>query len=203
MRSIADQLLDQLHAQERVVAVLDAELEREPDRKKAAPPADPKPRTTNIKRPARVVEIKTAAATTANHSTDTTPAPKIPEPLVPADEIAERVIAPVRISLRSLFTLPWKTFIARTMLDHPDDSVRKNCEEADSRRKLRAVGERSELSPPDSWMKDAKIAGSYEELMEREDLWSKVYENSESRHQLESEFSRIRKKLRLKKRGAK
>jgi hypothetical protein len=52
-----------------------------------APPADPKPRNTEIKPRAPVVEIAKPAkpaATSENHSTDTTPAPRIP-----ADEIAE------------------------------------------------------------------------------------------------------------------
>jgi hypothetical protein len=68
MQSIADQLLDQLHVQQ-LVTEQNAELEQEPDLKKAAhptprrslepaPPADPKPRATDIKRLATVVEIR-------------------------------------------------------------------------------------------------------------------------------------------------
>jgi hypothetical protein len=68
MDGIVGQLFDQLHDQQRLVE-LAGELKREADLKKAAhptprrsldpaPPADPKPRATDIKKLAPVVEIR-------------------------------------------------------------------------------------------------------------------------------------------------
>jgi len=66
IQSIADQFVDQLHFQQ-LVAERAAELEQEPDRKKAPHTIsqrslDPDPRTADIKPRAPVVEIKKPAA---------------------------------------------------------------------------------------------------------------------------------------------
>jgi hypothetical protein len=85
IQSIKDQLLDQLHDQQNFFA----ELEQEPDRKKA-PHAisqrslDSDPRTADIKRrPAPVVEIPKPAATSEKAAA----VPKSPEPRIPTEKI--------------------------------------------------------------------------------------------------------------------
>jgi hypothetical protein len=100
---------------------------------------------------------------------------------------------PARINVGALFTDARERFIAEIMVKWPELTVKEICLKADTQRRMRPA-ERKALCPLDSWIRQSGDKRPKPEWILDDNLWKKVYEAPDSRHNVEEWMSK-RKKL--------